>query len=82
MVALVEFLYLRLDYLSCTINVVSSVNDASQVILLLPGLVDELGYHLLGDSVFLGNISLLLELDHHLVDDADPVVDGERLSLP
>ena len=80
--SLVQGFYLQLDHLSGAINFVSRVEDAAQVILLLPGLVDELCYHLLGDSVLLGNISLLLELDHHLVDDADPVVDGERLSLP
>ena len=80
--SLVQGFYLQLDHLSGAINVVSRVEDAAQVILLLPGLVDELCYHLLGDSVLPGNVSLLLELDHHLVDDADPVVDGERLSLP
>ena len=79
---LVQGCYLQLDHLSGAINFVSCVKNAAQVILLLPGLMDELGYHLLGDSVFLGNISLLLELDHHLVDDADPVADGQRLSLP
>ena len=78
----VEGLYLRLNHLSGALDIVSCVEDAAQVILLLPGLVDELGYHLLRDSVLLGDVSLLLELDHHLVDDADPVVDGERLSLP
>ena len=80
--SLVQGFYLQLDHLSGAINFVSRVEDAAQVILLLPGLVDELGYHLLGDSVLPGNVSLLFELDHHLVDDADPVADGQRLSLP
>ena len=61
---------------------ISCIKDAPKIVLLLLGLVDKRCYHLLRHSVFSGNLSLLLKLDEHPVDNVHSIVDGEWTAFP